>query len=67
MAFANTANGRVATHLPQGFDVVRQQQGLATHARASQGSLRTRMAATHHNDIKCLRKFHRNQFKRRRV
>ena len=53
MAFANPANRGVATHLPQGFDVVAQQQGLGAHARGRQRRFGAGMAAAHHNDVKC--------------
>jgi hypothetical protein len=52
MAFANTANRRVATHLAQGFNIVGEQQGSATHARSRQRSLGTRMTAANHQHIK---------------
>ncbi len=51
MALANAADGRVATHLPQRLDVVRQQQGLATHARRCQGGLGAGVSAAHHDHI----------------
>ena len=58
MALANPANRRVATHLPQGFDVVGQQQGFAPHARGRQGRLGAGMAATDNDDIKMFRVQH---------
>ena len=54
MAFANAANGRVATHLPQRLDVVTQQQGAAAHAGAGQRRFGASMAAANHNHIKLL-------------
>jgi len=59
MAFANAADRRVATHLTQGLDVVRQQQGLAAHAGGRQRSLGTGVAATDHDHIKNLGIKHR--------
>ena len=54
MALANTANTGVAAHGTQGIDVVRQQQGLATHACCSQRRFGTGMAATDHDDVEFL-------------
>jgi hypothetical protein len=54
MAFANAADGRVATHLPQGLDVVAQQQGAATHAGAGQRRFGAGVSAADHNHIKLL-------------
>jgi len=54
VAFANTANGRVAAHLTQGLDVVRQQECFATHARRRQGSLGSRVATANDDHIKFL-------------
>ena len=45
VAFADAADRRVARHLPQRFDVVRQQQRRAAHARAGQRRLGAGMAA----------------------
>jgi hypothetical protein len=52
MAFAYAADRRVAAHLAQGFNIVGEQQGSATHARSRQRSLGTRMTAAHHQHIK---------------
>ncbi len=54
MALADTADGRVAGHLPQGIDVVGQQQGAGAHARTGQGGLGTPVAAAYDNDIELL-------------
>ena len=51
MAFAYAADGRVAAHLTQGFNIVREQQGTATHARSSKRSLGTGMTAADHQHI----------------
>ncbi len=48
---ADAADGRVATHLPQGLDVVRQQQGLAAHACRRQGGLGAGVSAAYHDHI----------------
>ena len=37
--FADTPDGRIARHLPQGIDTVGQQQGIGAHTRGRQGSL----------------------------
>ena len=58
MPLANTANRGIAAHLPQGFQIVGQQQGLATHARRRQGGLCAGMATTNDDDIKMLRVKH---------
>ena len=58
MAFANAANRWIATHLPQGLDVVGQQQGLASHARRRQRRLRAGMAAADNDDVKVFRVQH---------
>ena len=42
--FADTPDGRVARHLPQGIDTVGQQQGIGAHTRGRQGSLGPGMA-----------------------
>ena len=54
VALANTANGRVATHLAQGFDIVRQQKCLTTHARSRQSSFGAGMATANDDHIKFL-------------
>ena len=55
MALADAADGRVAAHLTERLDVVRQQQSLATHAGAGQGGLGASMATANHDDVKLLR------------
>jgi hypothetical protein len=52
MAFAYAADGRVAAHLTQCFNVVGEQQGAATHASSSQGRLGTSMTPANHQHIK---------------
>ena len=51
MAFADAADRGVTRHLPQGFDIVGEQEGLGAHARSGQCRLSTGMAAAHHNYI----------------
>ena len=54
MTLADATNGRVATHLPQGLDVVAEQQSLATHAGRREGSFGAGMATADNDDIKFL-------------
>ena len=54
VALANTADGRVAAHLTQGFDIVGEQQGGHAHARRRQGGFGTGMTATDHDHAKTL-------------
>jgi hypothetical protein len=54
VTFADTANGRVATHLPQRLDVVGKQQRFAAHAGSCQRRLGTGVTATYDDDIKFL-------------
>ena len=51
MALADTADGRVAAHLTDGFDLVRQQQGARTHARSRQRGLGAGMAAANDDNF----------------
>ena len=58
MAFAYAADGRVARHLPQRFDVVGQQQCGATHARGGKGRFGAGVASADDDDIKVPRIIH---------
>ena len=58
MAFADAADRRVAAHLPERLDVVREQQGGAAHARSRQRGFGAGMAAADNNDIEHLRMDH---------
>ena len=51
MAFADPANCRIATHLADGFDVVRQEQGSHAHAGCRQGRFGSGMATADDDDI----------------
>ena len=51
VTLANAADRRVTAHLPQRFDLVRQQQGPRTAARGSQASFRTSVTAADHYDV----------------
>ena len=59
MALADAADRRVATHLPQRFDVVGQQQRAAAHAGSGQCRFGAGMAATHNDHVEFLRVQHR--------
>ena len=50
--FADAADGGVARHLPQGFDAVGQQQGVAAHARSRERGLGPGVAASDYNYLK---------------
>jgi hypothetical protein len=58
MTFATPADRLSAAHVTQGFDVVGQQQGGATHARAGQRGFGAGMTAPDNDHIKMLRKKH---------
>ena len=55
---ADATDRRVARHLPQSLDVVRQQQCLAPHAGRSQRRLGAGMAATDDDNVKNIRELH---------
>jgi hypothetical protein len=52
MPLADAADAGVAAHLPQGFNIVGQQQSGAAHARCGQRGFGASMAATNNDDIK---------------
>ena len=58
MTLADAADRRIAGHLPQRFDVVRQQQRSATHPRAGERRLGAGMAATDDDDVESLAEVH---------
>ena len=51
MAFANTADGRIAGHLAQGLDVMGQEQCPAAYAGGRKRCFGAGMATTNHDDI----------------
>ncbi|MNF42940.1 hypothetical protein D3C84_240100 [compost metagenome] len=59
VALADAADGRVAAHLPEGFHIVGQQQGLHAHACSRERSLSAGMAAADHDHVKTGREVHR--------
>ena len=52
MPFTNTTNSRVAAHLTQRIDIVRQQQRAGARARCSQRSLCACVTTTDNDDVK---------------
>ncbi len=58
MAFTDATNGRVATHLAEGFHVVRKQQGGSTHTCGRQCCLGTGMTAADDDHLKTGREIH---------
>jgi hypothetical protein len=51
MPFADASDRRIARHLAQRFDVVRQQECPAAHPRAGERSLGPGVAAPHHYNL----------------
>ncbi|MNN16206.1 hypothetical protein D3C81_1293380 [compost metagenome] len=58
VALADATDGRVATHMTEGFHVVGQQQGFYTHACRRKRSLGTGMAAADDDHFKTGREIH---------
>jgi hypothetical protein len=67
VALADAADRRVAGHLPQRLEAVRQKQGLAPHPRGRERSLGARMATTDHDDVKISGKLHAGRLGRGRM
>ena len=53
VALADAADGRVAAHLAERLDALREQQRARTHARSGQRGLGAGVAAADHDDVKC--------------
>ena len=51
MPFADAANGGVARHLPERFDVVGEQQRVRAHARGSQRGFCAGVSAADDDDV----------------
>jgi hypothetical protein len=51
VSLADTADRRIARHLPQRFDAVGKKQGASAHARRRERSLRACVAATDDYDL----------------
>ena len=58
VSLADAADRRVAAHLPERLDVVREQQGGAAHARRRERGLGAGMTAADHNHVEDLGKPH---------
>ena len=58
MPFADAADRRVARHLPEGFDAVREQQRAPADTRCSKRGFRTGMATADNDDLEFLRETH---------
>ena len=54
MPFTDSTDGRVTTHLPKRFQVLRKQQRIRTHPSGCSGSLGTGMATTDYDNVICL-------------
>ena len=61
MALADAADGRVAAHLAESLDVVREQQSAAPHAGGRKRRLGARMAASHHDHVELGLKAHHSE------
>ena len=53
MSLADAADGRIAAHLAQRLDRLREQQRARTHPRRRQGGLGTGVSAADHDYVKC--------------
>ena len=62
MALADAADGGVAAHLADGFQILGQQQRAGAQARGGRGSFGARMATAHHDHIKGIAARHRWAF-----
>ena len=58
VALADAADRRVAAHLPERLDALRQQQRARAHARRGQGGLGAGMAAAYNDDVEFLGETH---------
>jgi hypothetical protein len=58
VALADATDRRVAAHLPQCFDVVRQQQRAAAQSRRGQRRFGAGVATADHDDVEFLRVQH---------
>jgi hypothetical protein len=60
MPLANTSNGRIAGHLPERLDCVRQEKRARARPGGSQRRFRTGVATTDDNHVETGRKIHGN-------
>jgi hypothetical protein len=51
MALGQAADGRIAGHVSNLFDILSDEKGGMAHPGASQGGLNARMASPHHHDV----------------
>ena len=58
VALADAADGGIAGHLAERFDVVREQQGAGTHAGAGKRRLGAGVAAANDDDVERFRELH---------
>jgi len=58
VALADAADGRIAAHLSQSLDVVREQQRLPAHTCGGQRGLGAGMASADHDDLECFVETH---------
>ena len=58
MTLADTADRRIARHLPQGLDAVRQEKCAPAHTRRSERRFGASMAAADDDDVEILGKLH---------
>ena len=54
MALADAADGRIARHLADSLDVLRQQQRATAHARGGECGLGAGVAAANDDDVECV-------------
>jgi hypothetical protein len=60
VTLADATDGRVAAHLPQRLDGLREQQRARSHAGSRQRGFGAGMPATHHDYVKIARRCHLN-------
>ena len=58
MTFADATDRRIARHLPQGLDAVRQEKRAPAHARRSKRRFGAGMTATNDDDVEIFGKLH---------
>jgi hypothetical protein len=62
VTLADASDGRIAGHLAQGFDAVREEEGAAARARRRKRSLRAGVTAAYNDDIELRWKLHAAYF-----
>ena len=61
MTLADAADRRIAAHLPEGLDVVREQERAAAHARGRERRLGAGVAAADHDHVEFAVESHRHE------